>query len=178
MKNHIDVHGQVVMTGLSHLSLLALIALAGIALYAPIRENQNLKRDLDDTRRQLDQLEILFPLYAELASMDTPARWDGLELPDAKQLTEKEVVVIPERFKEMASKCSIELSSVSPRVIHDDAAGRLLCVDIQATGPYQQLRPLLIELIRTPVLTGISKLEVRRQALNELFNIQVNLALE
>lgn len=178
MKNHATVRGEVVMTGLSHLVLLVLMALAGVALYAPIREHRMLRHEVEEARRRLDEQQILFPLYAELASLDTPARWSNLQLPEPDQLTERDVVSIPERFKEIAARCSVELSSVSPRVVNDEAAGRRLRVDLQATGSYQQLHPLLIELIRMPVLAGISRIEVRREVLNEVFNIQVNLALE
>ena len=48
----------------------------------------------------------------------------------------------------------------------------------RATGPYRQLKAFLMELVQMPVLEEIERLEVRRETLNEEFNISARLALE
>ena len=122
---------------------------------------------------------MLYPLYAELAALDSPARWPSLKLPIPAVLSEHEVTAIPERFRKLAEECQVELGAVSPRVETDSATGRRhLGVELRATGPYRQLRELLVGLAQMPVLERIDKLEVRREALHEQFTIWARLALE
>jgi hypothetical protein len=178
MKRFLNSPGHVVMTGATHLTLLICIVLAGMALYIPVRDFCDLRRDLKQTRIQLADLEVLFPLYAEVMQLDRPETWPSLALPEAGYVNEREVVTIPELFLAMAKKASLELSSVSPSVVTDDRGNRWLLVDIRANGAYPQLKPLLMDLMRLPALAGISRLEVRREQVNDQFNIRVNLALK
>ena len=75
--------GQVVMTGATHLTLLICIVLAGMALYVPLRDYRDLRREVKQSRLQLAELEVLFPLYAELMQLDRPDAWPILALPEA-----------------------------------------------------------------------------------------------
>ena len=170
--------GQVVMTGATHLTLLICIVLAGMALYVPLRDYRDLRREVKQSRLQLAELEVLFPLYAELMQLDRPDAWPILALPEAGHVSEREVVAIPELFLAMTKQASLELSSVSPSVVTDEHGRRSLLVDVLANGAYPQLRPLLMDLMRMPALVDISRLEVRREQVNDAFNIRVNLALE
>jgi hypothetical protein len=178
MKRLMNSPGQIVMTGATHLTLLICIVLAGMALYVPLRDYRDLRRDVRQSQIQLAELEVLFPLYAELMRVDRPDAWPSLVLPGSGRVSEREVVVIPELFLAMAKKASLELSSVSPSVVTDERGRRWLLVDILANGAYPQLKPLLMDLMHMPALADISRLEVRREQVNDQFNIRVNLALE
>ncbi len=179
MKTRAHPNGHVVMSGFGYMIILSLLILAGANLYGPFRDWRRLNRELEDARQRLDELQVLYPLYAEMASMDSPAKWPGLKLPIPKKLSESEVTAIPERFMQMAASCQVELGAVSPRVVTDAETGRrYLSVELHAKGPYQQLKTLLINLAQMPVMERIDKLEVRREAMNEQFNILAQLALE
>ena len=159
--------------------ILALLVLAGVNLLGPILNWRRLDKQLDEGRRRLDELQVLYPVYVELASLDSPAKWPALTLPRPQQLSEGEVAAIPERFMQLAASCQVELGAVSPRVATEAESGRrCLSVELQGTGPYRQLKPLLLGLAQMPTLERIDALEIRREALHEQFTIVAQLALE
>lgn len=179
MKTNAPLNGQMLLGGLGYLLIVALLVFAAANLYLPIRDWQRLNRDLGQAQQRLDELQVLYPLYAELAGMDSPQRWPGLKLPVPQKLTESEVTAIPERFRQLAASCQVELGAVSPRVMTDAASGRrYLSVELKATGSYPQLKDLLIGLAQMPVLERVAKLEIRRETLHEQFNVLAQLALE
>ena len=179
MKTRSPLGGHVVMNGLGYVLIAACLAVAAINLFGPFQNWRRLNRELEDSHRRLDELSVLYPLYAELAALDSPARWPSLKLPIPAVLSEHEVTAIPERFRKLAEECQVELGAVSPRVETDSATGRRhLGVELRATGPYRQLRELLVGLAQMPVLERIDKLEVRRETLHEQFTIWARLALE
>ena len=169
-------HGMITL--LAALVLLALLLAAVLSLYRPLREWARLRRDLAAARIRLDDLKILYPLYAELAALDEPKQWPGLKPPPPRRLTGPEVTAIPERFVEIVGRCGMELGAVSPQVQTDEAGRRMLRVEVRASGPYAALHPLLLELVRMPEMERLDKLEIRRESLNEEYGIWARLALE
>ena len=99
-------------------------------------------------------------------------------LPKAETLTERDIASVTERFMLVATNSLVELGTVSPRVQLDENNRRYLAVELRATGPYRQLRAFLLGLAQMPALERIEKLEIRREALQEQFNVAVRLALE
>lgn len=178
MKKHRSISGQGVITSMGHMIILVLLILAAVVLYAPIRKGQDLRRDLEAARAQLADLEVLYPLYAELVAMEKPDDWAELQTPPLKRLTEPEVVGIPERFMALAQESNIELSLVSPQVQKDAAGGRFLRVDVRGNGSYAQLKDLLMRMAQQPVLKRIQKLEIRREARQEQIHFIADLAIE
>lgn len=170
--------GHLALSGVGPMVILLLLILAGANLHGPFRNWRRLTGELADARRRLDELQVLYPLYAELASLERPGRWPGLSSPATQALSEPEVAAIPERFMEMAARGGMEIGAVSPRVETDGAGRRRLDVELRGTGPYRQLQPFLMELARMPSLERIQRLEVRREALEEQFAILARLALE
>lgn len=171
-------YGEAALSSMGYLALMVLLVLVAASLFAPLRSWRKLNRALYAAQMRLDELQVLYPLYAELAGMDSPAKWPGLTLPVPQKLTEAEVTTIPERFAQMATNCLVELGAVSPRVETDDMGRRYLAVNLRATGSYRQLKAFLMGLIQMPVLEEIERLEVRRETLSEEFNVSARLALE
>ena len=99
-------------------------------------------------------------------------------MPDPRKLSEREVVAIPERFMALATRSSLQLGAVSPRVETDAAGHRCLAVELRAAGSYRQLKPFLMELAQMPELERIERLEVKRETLQEEFDVLTRLALE
>ena len=123
------------------------------------------------------------PMAAEVkpelpAVVELPAQWPGLALPEPRKLSERDVVGIPERFMELATRSSLQLGAVSPRVETDAAGHRYLAVELRAAGSYRQLKSFLMELAQLPVLERIERLEVKRETLQEEFHVLTRLALE
>ena len=114
----------------------------------------------------------------ELARLDVPAQWPDLALPPPEKLTERDIASVTDRFMQIATNSLVELVTVSPRVQTDEKDGRYLAVDLRATGPYRQLKSFLLGLVQMPPLERIEKLEIRREALQEQFDVAVRLALE
>lgn len=170
--------GHGIITLLAALVLLALLLAAGAGLYPPLREWTRLRRELTAARIRLDDLKILFPLYAELNALDGPGQWPDLKAPSPRGLAGPEVTAIPGRFVEMAGHCGMELGAVSPQVQADGEGHRFLQVDVRLSGPYTALRPLLMALARMPEMERIDRLDIRRESRTEEYAIRVRLALE
>ncbi len=179
MNNHPPFNANGTMGRLGYMIILALLVLAGLNLFSPILDWRRLNRQLEKDRQRLDELQVLYPVYAELAGMDRPAKWPTLKLPGSQKLSESEVTTIPERFMQLATRCQVELGAVSPRVATETESGRrYLSVELRGTGPYRQLKELLISLTQMPMLERIETVEVRRETLHEEFTILTQLALE
>lgn len=178
MKTRARLRGNGVLSGIGYLAIVALLVLAAANLYRPLRNWFRLNREISAAQTRLDELKVLYPLYAELAGLDSPAQWPGLALPVPQKLSESDVTAIPERFMAIATRNELKLSTVSPRVETDAADRRYLAVELHASGPYRQLKGFLMELAQMPVLEKIERLEVKREALHEEFNVLTRLALE
>jgi len=178
MKTRARRHGSGVIGNVGYLVVAALLVLAAANLFGPVRNWFRLNREMGAVRTRLDELRILYPLYAELAGLDRPAQWPGLALPVPRKLSESEVTAIPDRFMEVAVRSGMQLGAVSPRVEADETGHRYLAVELHATGPYRQLHAFLMGLAQMPELERIEKLEVKREALQEEFGVLARLALE
>ena len=170
--------GRMLTNSFVQVALMVLLVGAGVCLYLPLREGRQLKDRLESARTELAELEVCFPLYVELARLDVPAQWPDLTLPPPEKLTERDIASVTDRFMQIATNSLVELVTVSPRVQTDEKDGRYLAVDLRATGPYRQLKSFLLGLVQMPPLERIEKLEIRREALQEQFDVAVRLALE
>ena len=178
MKTRAHLRGTGVLSGIGYLAIVALLVMAAVNLYRPLRDELRLKREMTEARTRLEELKILHPLYVELAGLDRPAKWPGLALPEPRKLSEGEVTGIPERFREITARSQLQLAAVSPRVETDATGHRYLAVELRASGPYRQSKAFLTELAQLPVLERIDRLEIKREALQEEFSVLTRLALE
>lgn len=178
MKPLASIHCDGMIGSLVQMSLMVLLVAAGAALYLPLREARMLKAQLESSRMRLSELELLRPLYQELAGLDTPSKWPSLVFPARQRLTEKDIQGVPDECMRMATNCLVEVSSVSPRVLSDEDGPRYLGVELRGTGPYVQIKSFLMGLVQMPTLERIEKLEIRRETLQEQFVVVVRLALE
>jgi len=178
MKINHRIAGHHIITGLGHLVILVLLVMVAAALYAPLLQGRALKRDLAQARSKLSELEILYPLYAELNGLNADPRWEPLFAPPREKLNAADVVAVPEQFARVADECGVELGDVSPAVESDASGQRMLRVGVKARGPYEKLKSYLLGLARLPVLIRLERVEVIPAASQDQFNIQVLLALD
>lgn len=178
MKTPGSIYGHVVANSLFQITLLVLLVAAGAYLYVPLRTGWQLKDRLAKARTELAELVVLYPLYIELARLEVPSNWPEMELPPSTKLSERDITSVPESFMQVATNCQMELGAVSPRVHVDEAGQRYLSVELRATGPYRQLKAFMLGLAQMPALERIDKLEIRREALQEQFNVVARMALE
>lgn len=178
MKYVHSLRGHALMTGVSHLVILALLILSAVALVAPLRTGYRLKTELQEASRKLGELEVLYPLYADLTGMDTAARWPGLQPPPPVKMAEPEVVTVPDQFMKLAARAGIEIGSVRPHVDKNETGERYLHVEILGNGSYDQLKNYLMSVARMPSLLEIDRLDVRRQDRQEQITLMAHLALE
>ena len=177
MKKPARGSGQTSIAGIGDLILLTLLLLTGMALFAPLQEGWRLEKRLRAVQATLNDLEILYPVYVEIATLDKPARWPSLKLPVAQKLSKEEVPELPTRFARMAGECELEFISATPRVRNSGSAENYLEVEISVAGAYGRLEPFAAGLARLPVLDSIRKVEIRRETGREQFNILVRLLL-
>lgn len=178
MKKTRHLSGYAVMAGLSHIVILVVLIIAALALVAPLRAGYRLKMDGEEARRKLGELEVLYPLYADLAAMETPEQWPDLQPPAPRKLAEPDVVTVPDQFTQLAMDAGIEIGSVRPHVEKSAAGERYLHVDIQGYGSYEQLKSFLMKVSQMPSLLRIDQLDVRREERQEQINLQAHMALE
>lgn len=177
-RRHHHHRGAGVISGFAQALVLAMLIVTAVALYAPLKNHYRLRGELASTRERIAELEVLYPLYAEIATMDEPEDWSIVQAPVVEELREAEVVEIPARFSEVARDCSIELAAIRPRVEQPPGGKRFMQVDVLANGPYLQLKDFLMRLARLPVLEGIEQIEVRREGRQEQFHVVAHLALQ
>ena len=178
MKTLASIHGDGMIGSLVQMALMVLLVVAGAYLYVPLQTGRQLKKQLALARTKLAELEVLHPLYMELARLDTPSKWPELVLPPPKKLAESDIASVPDSFMQLATNCLVELNSASPRVNIDEDGNRHLNVELRAKGPYAQFKAFLTGLALMPAMEQIEKLEIRREALQEQFAVAVRLALE
>ena len=165
------------IAGIGDLILLTLLLLSGMALFAPLQESWRLEKRLRESRLKLDELQVLYPIYVEISALDKPAQWAPLKVPDSQKLSGDEVPDLPARFTQLASECQLEFKAATPRLNSDDSDNSLN-VEVNVSGSYDQLNQFLTSLARLPMLDSIRRLEIRREKMNEQFNILLRLALK
>ena len=178
MKNILHMRGQALMAGVGHLVILALVIIAGATLLSPLKTGRQLKKELEAIRSQLNAQEVLYPLYIDILGVDTPDVWPDLRVPARIKLSEPEVVSVPDKFIEIASRAGVEIGSVKPVVQKDDSGGRYLSVEVKANGSYEKVKDFLMGAAQMPSLVRMARLELRREELQEQINLQAHLALE
>ena len=178
MNTLISLYGRLLTNSFVQILLVVLLVISGAYLYVPLHQGRQLKERLAQARAEQVELETCYPIYLELARLELPEKWPELVLPKAETLTERDIASVTERFMLVATNSLVELGTVSPRVQLDENNRRYLAVELRATGPYRQFRAFLLGLAQMPALERIEKLEIRREALQEQFNVAVRLALE
>jgi hypothetical protein len=176
--HHHHHHGAGFISSFVQTLVLVMLVITAAALYAPLKNYSQLRDDLAAARERHAELKVLYPLYAEIATLDAPEDWTVIQAPVVEALREAEVVEIPARFSDVARACSIELAAVRPRVEQPPGGERFLQVDLLANGPYPQLKDFLVRLARLPMLDRIEQVEVRREGRQEQFHVVAHLALE
>ena len=178
MNTLLSLYGRLLTNSIVQILLMVLLVITGAYLYVPLREGRQLKERLARAQAERVELEACYPIYLELARLERPEKWPELAPPKAEKLTERDLASVTERFMRVATNSLVELGTVSPRVQLDESNRRYLAVELRATGSYRQLRAFLLGLAQLPALERFEKLEIRREALQEQFNVAVRLALE
>ena len=62
MKTRAHLRGNGVLSGLGYLAIVALLVLAALQVYRPVRDHIRLNRELSAAQTRLDDLKILHPL--------------------------------------------------------------------------------------------------------------------
>ena len=63
-------YGEAALSSMGYLALMVLLVLVAASLFAPLRSWRKLNRALYAAQMRLDELQVLYPLYTELAGMD------------------------------------------------------------------------------------------------------------
>ena len=121
MKTRAHLRGTGVLSGIGYLAIVALLVMAAVNLYRPLRDELRLKREMTEARTRLEELKILHPLYVELAGLDRPAKWPGLALPEPRKLSEGEVTGT-------ARALHVGRTTQLWEIRIEDAQARLVCV--------------------------------------------------
>lgn len=171
-------YGSGVVGSFGQVLIMVLLVVAAGALYAPLKDHLALRDDLIAARERQAELEVLYPLYAEISTLSTPEDWSAMPPPASASLLEPELVAIPARFTELARACALELAALRPRVEQQTEGSRYLRVDLIALGAYGQLKDFLTRMVQMPELRSIEKIEVRNEGRQERFHVIANLALQ
>jgi hypothetical protein len=156
-----------------------LVLLVGIALIFQWVNSRRLRADVHLLRSQIEDQQVLYPLYSQLMKAAQPAAWSGLPAPAKQPLTRADILDIPSRITALAAGAGYAVSAVRPRVeAPSEGEPQQLRVEIEATGPYDRLRDFLVALAAQPALRQVRDLSVQRTALQEEVRIVAWMALE
>jgi hypothetical protein len=158
--------------------LVLLLVAVLLAIVLPVRNGFRIRAEVAAAKRQLADLKVLHPLYAELMTMPKPAHWPDLRSGARTPLKDGDVVEIPKQIATLAARASAELSTVSPRVGGDAEEGRWIEVEIRALAPYENLRHFLTSLAQLPSMDRFERIELKRDFGREQAHIVVRLMLE
>lgn len=163
-------------------TLLALV-MAGVlglaaGLVARVRETGLLRSELAEVSRQVREQEILHPLFCELKQEVAVPLGATLPCPCKGRMDGDDIIGIPDRFSKLAESCHLKLGAVRPRLIDSDDTSRQMIVEVQMTGAYAELRPLLLGVLAWPSFIKMERIEVVQQRMHEEFNMSIRLALK
>jgi Tfp pilus assembly protein PilO len=168
-----DIKGTV-LAGLA-VAVVFLLALAGLSV--PLRECLGMQRRSEQLRARLAEVETLYPLYLDLSRAAAGEAWDALPRRSEAALSLAEVVTVPDLFSRMASEHDMELASIHPHVVADVQGQRRLQVELEVKGPYEGIKPFLLDVAGLPSAMAIKNVEVRREELHEALLLTTLLAL-
>lgn len=155
----------------------AALLLSLLRLVPPLRERVRLHRQLAAVRGNLASQEILQPLFETISNTDQADSFAALVPPVPCPLRQGEVATVSTLFEQLAVKHGFAMGMVSLRMISDPPR-RLLAVTLPLVGAYDQLGPLLKDLLLLPSLESLDRITVRFEDPVDRINVELKLSLE
>jgi hypothetical protein len=161
--------------GLTYLA--TILAFGLLAIYPHQKSIAGLRMEIKETRRQLKQQKILFPLYSKLVDKEKRNQPMVPSMPERTQLESRNMDRLPFIFEEIAEKNNLELVSVVPDVKSPADVQGLWSVDARLTGEFSDFRGFLICLGQIANLTHLETMRIRSVEGVPEFRIKAWLAL-
>ncbi len=165
-----------VRRGLMVVAVIALL-LSVLRLVPLLQERARLQHRLAAVIAQRDRQQILYPLFTELMNADQADAFAGLVPPGTCPLRQDEVATVSTLFEQLAVGHGFAIGRVRLRMISDPPR-RLLSVALPLDGAYDQLGPLLNDLLLMPSLEALDRVTVQLEDPVDRIQVEMKLALE
>lgn len=162
-----------------------LLCLAGLAAFIllAIYPNQQTIAELDlkiaKLQRDIQEQEILAPVYRDLLTQLRTQERGPLPLPEKREISREGAGRISSLFKEAAEKSGLRLTTAVPDVasLGEEPSG-LLSVRLALEGDFFDFRNFLVRLGEIPHLEHIEEIEIESRGRRKGFSLKVWLAMK
>lgn len=144
----------------------------------PLRERVQLQKELQNAKRQGDELAVLHPHYVTLQGVERVADWDTLpETPARRPLSRDEVPHVSALLENIAEERGWGVVGVDVKVA-SESGKRLLKVNLSLTGQHRQIPWLLRDIIALPALDAIHRLATRVEGEQDRVELDFSVVFE
>lgn len=132
-----------------------------LTIYPQYKSLGQLEKEIKKIQTQIEEQEILYPVYRDLFKQIKPKEPGGVSMPQKAKLDRARTDRISSVLEEMAQQSNLKLVAVVPDVKSlSDRAG-LLSVSTQLKGSFFDFRGFLLLLGRIPFLERIEEVRIK-----------------
>ena len=138
-----------------------MLSIIFLTIYPQHKSLGQLEKEIKKIQTQIEEQEILYPVYKNLLKQIRPKEHGGVSMPQKAKLESHRTDRISLALEEMAQKSNLKLVAVVPDVKSlSDGAG-LLSVSTQLKGSFFDFRDFLLCLGRIPFLEHIEEVRIK-----------------
>lgn len=159
--------------------ILILIFGAGIILFLllSILPNyiaySNISQEIESLKGQIEEQKILSPIFNDLTKKTEFKEPADLPFPEKKKLPESETSKIPSVIQDIIEGNGFKLKKIATDVDSLTHESGRLKLNVQMTGDFMNLRPILIQLGALPYLEHIASMKIESKG--EQSDVQLQL---
>jgi hypothetical protein len=150
--------------------------LAGI--YPSYRNMSRLDSSIADLKARIQEQKILFPMYQKLREELRPEASKAQPSPPKSGLPAGRMDDLSPILSEIAAKCGMEVSTVTPDLKSLSDTPHFLSVGLVLRGSFFNLRRFLLELADLPYLEDILELQIQGGVGDERYFLKIWLMIE
>jgi hypothetical protein len=149
-----------------------------LAIYPYQRHLTGLDTDIETIEAQIEEQEILNPIYHKLLKQISLTEGRVLPNPQKGKLESDKVAEISSVFEEKAKSSNLDLISVVPDVTSLVEAPEHLSVTARLKGSFFDFRNFFIQINKIPYLEHIEEVQIQPAAGTKEMRVKVWLALD
>jgi len=160
--------------GIILVSGVALIMIAGFAVYPMWREARRLDAQISRLGRAVAEQELMLPVYAGLTASNAESPPQALQFPPRVKMGPDEVERLPAVFEAIAADSGVKLVAAAP-MFGGAWAGGSLAATVTARGEFRLFRGFILRVMALPACDSLRKLEIRRTPEGEELSVELSL---
>ncbi len=156
---------------------LGILSFIAIGHYPLQRSLERMDREIAKIRCNIEEQNILFPVYSQLMEKIQFKRPNILLYPVKTKFSMDKIEELPSIFEKIAGKCNLTVLSVIPDIKSLGNDSGFLLIDVVVKGNFFDFRKFLLELGKVACIEEIEEIRIERAANAKECSLKIWLAV-